>query len=58
MVGGKGGEISPFPPETSDTQATASQKLLTGVKLSQQRRLMSYMYVTNELSVDKNLTNP
>ena len=47
-----------FPPETPDIQATASQKLLTGVKLSQQRRLMSCMYVTNELNVDKNLTNP
>ena len=47
-----------FPPETPDIQATASQKLLTGVKLSQQRRLMSYMYVTNELNIDKNLTNP
>ena len=51
--------LSPFLPETPDTRATASQKLLTGVKLSQQRRLMSYMilYVTNELNVDKNLTN-
>ena len=49
-AGGDGGEekvlslfrfhLPPFLPETPDIQATASQKLLTGIKLSQQRRLM------------------